>query len=97
MREWGLIATALLLFITGWMMIYRSFKHTKSSALLGAVGVLILLFSGNVIIYLYASLHTPKRVVDELYKKKLPELGLLIKSQPKLEQELFEDRTIESP
>lgn len=68
---------ALFLFLIGTILVYRAFKCKSKEVLDNAViGVIILLLSGNVVIYLYSHLPTPERIFEELHKEELPDLGM---------------------
>ena len=62
---------AALLFLIGTVFVYRAFKCNSKKALKNAaIGVIVLLLSGNIVIYLYSHLPTPKRLTEELHKEK---------------------------
>jgi hypothetical protein len=79
-----LLSLASVLFLAGIILIYRSFRYNNKTLLTGTLGVLFLLFSGNVVIYLYSCQSVPKRVIEEWHREELPDLGISPRQQGKL-------------
>lgn len=75
----GLITLATILFIVGCIIIWKSFRYNNKPILMGVLGVLCLLISGNIIIYIYSFMPVPRRIIKELYERELPELGLNVR------------------
>jgi hypothetical protein len=76
-----LFLIAAFLFLIGIILVYRSFRSEKKIVLSGALGVLFLLLSGNIIIYLYSFQPIPERIIEELRVQEIPDLGLNIESR----------------
>lgn len=79
-----LVFIAGVLFIMGGTLVIRSFRSSSKGMLIGAMGVFLLLCSGNIIIYLYSSQPTSKRL-QEWNKQELPDLGMEFKDQKLLD------------
>lgn len=79
-----LLFLAAVLFLIGTILVCRSFRRNSKEVLGGAVGVIILLFSGNIVIYLYSQLPVPKRVIEEFHSEELPDLGMNFEEQNSL-------------
>ena len=66
-----LLFLAALLFLIGAILVCRSFRANSKEVLSGALGVIALLFAGNIVIYLYSQLPVPKRVIEEFHPEEL--------------------------
>ena len=78
-----LLFLAALLFLGGAILVCRSFVAKTKSVLGGVLGVIALLCSGNIVIYLYSQLPVPQRVIEEFHPEELPDLVVIIKEESK--------------
>lgn len=82
--KWSVLLLSALLFLIGAILVCRSFRSGSKEVLNGTLGVVALLVSGNMVIYLYAQLPVPKRVIEEFHREELPDLGVIFKKQKSL-------------